>query len=155
MTTENEMTDSVEEKEEKSFFFRGAVLGLAGGAVAALLLISVAGTVVSLVDDIFGSSTAAAMDDEPVVVDPVIAAGEALATSSGCVACHSTDGLDGVGPSWQGLSASVDAEYIRTAILNPNAVIAAGYTEGVMPSTYADTLSDEDVDALVAYISSL
>ncbi len=150
------MTESVEQpEEEKSFFFRGAILGLAGGAVAAVLLISVVGTVISLGDDIFGSSTATAMDDEPVIVDPLVATGETLAASNGCVACHSTDGVDGAGPTWQGLSASVDAEYIRVAIINPNAVIAEGYTAGVMPSTYADTLSEEDLDALVAYISSL
>ncbi len=149
------MTESVEQpEEEKSFFFRGAVLGLAGGAVAAVLLISVVGTVISLGDDVFGSSSDTAMD-EPVVVDPLVATGETLAASNGCVACHSTDGVDGVGPTWQGLSASVDAEYIRTAIVDPNAVIADGYTAGVMPDTYGDTLSEEDLDALVAYISSL
>lgn len=155
MTTENELNEGVEEiQEPKSFFARGALLGLVGGALVALLLISVAGSVVSLFDDMFGSSTPAAAE-EPVVVDPVIAAGEALANSNGCVACHSSDGSDNIGPTWSGLSDAVDADYIRAAILNPNEVIADGFTPDVMPSTYADSLSSEDVDALVAYISSL
>ena len=47
MTTENETPESATE-EQKSFFARGALLGLVGGAVIALLLISVAGSVVSL-----------------------------------------------------------------------------------------------------------
>ncbi len=150
------MTEGVEETtEEKSFFARGALLGLVGGALVALMFISVAGSVVSLVDDIFGSSSAAAADDTPVEVDPVVAQGASLASSNGCTACHSTDGIDGAGPTWQGLSASVDADYVRTAILEPNAVIAEGFVEGVMPATYVDTLSSEDVDALVAYILSL
>ncbi len=149
------MTESAEPQDEtKSFFLRGAILGLAGGAVVAVLLISVVGSVISIGDDLFGS-TEAAMDEEAAPVDPLVATGASLAASNGCVACHSTDGVAGAGPSWQGLSASVDAEYIRTAIVNPNVVIAEGYVEGVMPSTYADTLSEEDLDALVAYISSL
>jgi mono/diheme cytochrome c family protein len=155
VTTENELTEGVEKAEEpKSFFARGALLGLVGGAVVALMLISVAGSVVSLFDNVFGSSTSAAAE-VAVEVDPVVAVGEGLATSNGCIACHSTDGVDGAGPSWKGLAQSVDADYIRTSILDPNAVIAEGFIADVMPSTYADTLSAEDVDALVAYISSL
>jgi mono/diheme cytochrome c family protein len=65
------------------------------------------------------------------------------------------NGLDGTGPTWTGLAARVDDEYLRRAILQPNADIAEGYTEGVMPVTYVDTLSAEEVDALVAYIKSL
>lgn len=162
MTSDSELAEGADEavvdapvEDEKSFFGRGALLGLAGGAVVALIVISAVGSVVSLIDDVFGSSTAAAADEVAAEVDPVVAAGEALATSSGCVACHSSNGVDGVGPTWQGLSASVDEDYIRTAILDPNAVIADGFTADVMPATYVDSLSAEDLDALVAYISSL
>ena len=140
---------------EKSFFGRGALLGLVGGAVVALIFISAVGSVVSLVDDVFGSSSAAAADETPAEVDPLVATGESLATSSGCIACHSNNGVDGVGPTWKGLSASVDEAYIRTSILEPNAAIADGFTADVMPATYADSLSAEDLDALVAYITSL
>lgn len=160
MTTDNDKPESVVDNDEngsgeKSFFVRGAALGLVGGALVAVLLISVVGSVVSLVDDVFGSSTAAAADDEPVVLDPVAAAGQALSTSKGCTGCHSVDGSANTGPTWQGLAASVDEEYIRTAIVNPNAVIADGYAEGIMPADYADTLTTEEIDSLVAFILSL
>ncbi|MDJ0664953.1 MAG: cytochrome c [Acidimicrobiia bacterium] len=153
MTIDNETPEGVEE-EQKSFFVRGALLGLIGGALVAVMLISVAGSVGSLFDELFGSSTAAAAD-EPVVVDPVVAAGEAIANSNGCVACHSVDGSVLAGPSWLGLGDRVDEEYILTSIIDPNAVIAEGFTEGIMPTTYADSISAEDLDALVAYLASL
>ena len=154
MTTENDTPESGAE-EQKSFFARGALLGLIGGALVAVMLISVAGSVVSMFDELFGSSTAAAADDEPVVVDPVVLAGEAVASSNGCTSCHSTDGVDGVGPSWQGLGERADADYILTSIVNPNAVVVDGFTEGVMQSDYGDIISAEDLDALVAYLASL
>lgn len=153
----SKVTESVEEVDsEKSFFARGALLGLVGGVAAAVLIMSVFGSVLSLVDDVFGSSTAAAESNEPLTGEALlIATGEDLATSSGCVGCHTTNGLDLTGPSWSGLAGRVDEAYIRRAILEPNADIAAGFAPDLMPADYADSLSSEEVDALVAYISSL
>jgi mono/diheme cytochrome c family protein len=152
MTIDNEKPESVEE-EPKSFFARGVLLGLIGGALVAVMLISVAGSVGSLFDELFGSSTAAA--DEPVEVDPVVLAGEALASGNGCSACHSVDGTVLAGPSWLGLGDRADEDYIRTSIIDPNAVIVEGFVAGIMPTTYADSISDDDLDALVAYLASL
>lgn len=154
--TENELEASVEQQdEEKSFFARGVLLGLVGGALVAILLISVVGSVSSLVDDVFGSSTEAAAGDEPAVVDPVVAAGEAAASANGCIACHTTNGVDGTGPSWRGLSGRADADYVRQSIVDPNAVIVEGFSAGVMPQDYASSISADDLDALVAYLLSL
>ena len=153
MTGDNQTPEGGEE-QQKSFFARGALIGLIGGALVAVMLISVAGSIGSLFDELFGSSTAAAAD-EPVVVDPVVLAGEAVASSNGCIACHSVDGSVLAGPSWLGLGDRADADYILTSIIDPNAVIADGFTEGVMPITYADSISAEDLEALVAYLASL
>ena len=159
MTTEvkDEAAEVADQPEqEKSFFARGVLLGLVGGAVAAVLLISVGGSVISLVDDMFGSGEGAAGPAEELTGEALlISTGNNLATTNGCIGCHSTNGLDMDGPTWQGLAATVDEEYLRRAILEPNAEIADGFDEGVMPLTYADSLSAEDVDALVAYIQSL
>lgn len=159
MTTEvkDESAEVADQPEpEKSFFARGALLGLAGGALAAVLLISVGGSVLALFDDVFGPGEEAAAPAEELTGEALlISTGSNLATTNGCIGCHSVNGLDGTGPTWTGLAARVDEEYLRRAILEPNADIAEGYTEGVMPVTYADTLSAEDVDALVAYIQSL
>ena len=48
-----------------------------------------------------------------------------------------------------------DEEYLRRSILETNAHIVKGFPANVMPSTYKDTLSKEQVDALVEYIKSL
>ena len=160
MTTDSssEVAESQEEAvAEKSFFARGVLFGLAGGVLAAILVISAFGSVLSLVDDVFGSATAAeAESNEPLTGEALlIATGEDVATSTGCVGCHSSNGLDGTGPTWSGLAGTVDTDYIRRSIIDPNADIAAGFTADVMPATYADTLSSDDLDALVAYIGSL
>lgn len=156
--TKNDVPDRESEgHEEKSFFSRGALLGLFGGALLAILVISIFGSVLSLVDDVFGSPTAAEADsNEPLTGEALlVATGEDLATSTGCVGCHSANGLDGTGPTWSGLADTVDNDYIRLSITDPNADIATGFAADVMPATYADTLTGEDLDALVAYIGSL
>jgi len=140
---------------EKSFFARGALLGLVGGALVAVIFMGAAGTVISLTDNVFGSSTAAAANDEPVVVDPIVAKGQSLASANGCAVCHSTNGVDGTGPTWKGLGESRDEAYLRQSIIDPNADIVAGFSPDIMPQTFGDTLTDDDISALIAYIQSL
>lgn len=87
--------------------------------------------------------------------------GRDLASSKGCVACHSVDGRPGVGPTWKGLfgkteqmadgsAALVDEDYLRAFIRNPKARSVKGFAP-VMPQI---ELADDELDALVAYIQS-
>lgn len=96
-------------------------------------------------------------------LSPVAQYGAELYRAEGCVACHSIDGSTNVGPTWLGLwgtdrpladgsSVFVDAEYIRESIVDPNAKVAAGYP-AVMPNY--SRLSDEQIEALTAFIESL
>ncbi len=96
----------------------------------------------------------------------LIEQGRSVADANGCLTCHSTDGSTLVGPSWQGLfgsekaladgsSVTVDDDYIRMSILDPDAQIAPGFDSGLMPKTFADTLSDDDIDAIIGFIRSL
>jgi cytochrome c oxidase subunit 2 len=83
--------------------------------------------------------------------------GEAIFTTAGCGGCHAfepagTDaevgpGLDTIDPQGAPLE-----EYIREAIVDPNAVVASGYQPSVMPETYESSLTDEQLDALVQYL---
>ncbi len=91
--------------------------------------------------------------------------GEEIATQFGCLACHATGSARLVGPGWGGRygtvtelegggSIEIDDDYLRTAINDPNAHVVAGYPAGTMPS-YAQVLSPDQVDDLVAFIRSL
>ena len=91
--------------------------------------------------------------------------GAQIAQVQGCIGCHSIDGSQVVGPTWLGLFGTeealdngtnvlVDEDYVRDSILEPAAKITKGF-QNVMPATYADALSEEEIDALVEYIKSL
>jgi cytochrome c553 len=101
--------------------------------------------------------------------DALIVRGEALtrsASPTACVTCHSTDGATKVGPTWRGIYGSevtladgttvtVDDEFIRESIVDPNAKVVEGFPADVMPQSYRQNLSDEDIEAVIAYIKSL
>lgn len=83
---------------------------------------------------------------------------------AGCVACHSVTSADVViGPNLMGIGAVAGdrvpgldaADYLRTAILDPDAHIAPGYQAGEMPGGWTEVLSDEEIDALVSYLAGL
>jgi len=84
--------------------------------------------------------------------------GETVFTTAGCGACHAFTpaGTDAqVGPSLDAIEPPGGKpleEFIRESIVNPDAVIAAGFKPGVMPKTFNQTLSKEELDALVQYL---
>ncbi|MCZ6764062.1 MAG: cytochrome c oxidase subunit II [Alphaproteobacteria bacterium] len=99
--------------------------------------------------------------DVTALGDPV-AAGQRIAQSQGCIACHTLDGSAGVGPTWLGLfgktetlddgsTVEVDAAYLLESIIEPSAKIV----EGFPPAMPAYDLGDANNDALLAYIESL
>ena len=81
--------------------------------------------------------------------------------SAGCGSCHEFQkaGTDAqVGPSLDDLTAAAQKagesvpDYVRESIEDPNAVVTEGYQPGVMPQNFKDSLSSEEIDALVAYV---
>ena len=89
--------------------------------------------------------------------------GESLAIQNGCVACHSFDGSQNLGPTWFGLYNSeveladgtivtADDEFLIESILNPGAKIVAGYETVLMPPYQFDQGQLED---LIAFIKTL
>lgn len=82
----------------------------------------------------------------------------------GCVTCHSLEeGVIVVGPSQAGLATRAGqrvagqtaGEYLHNSIVNPNAYVVEGFTEGVMYQNYATDLTPEQIDDLVAYLETL
>ena len=94
---------------------------------------------------------------------PLSATGEKIFAELGCVTCHRSD-TQGRGPNLQGLfgktvhledgrTVTADENYIRESILDPGAKIVSGY-KPVMP-TFQGLISEEQLNALVAYVKSL
>ena len=94
---------------------------------------------------------------------PLSASGEKIFAELGCVTCHRNDS-QGRGPNLQGLfgnqvllegghTVTADENYVRESILDPGAKIVNGY-KPVMP-TFQGLVSEEQLNALVAYVKSL
>jgi len=90
--------------------------------------------------------------------------GESLAASKGCVACHSFDGSTKVGPSWKGIyghevefadgtKGTVDDNYIRQSIDEPNAKVVKGFAPSM--TSFKGQLTDPEYFALIAFIKAL
>lgn len=95
--------------------------------------------------------------------DSLVATGERAFRNRGCSGCHAPNAamraplLDGIYGKRVPLSDSTlvtaDEQYLRDSILLPNKQISAGY-EPIMP-TFQGQISEEELNALVAYLKSL
>jgi cytochrome c oxidase subunit 2 len=94
---------------------------------------------------------------------PLSASGEKIFAELGCATCHRTDS-QGRGPNLQGVFGkpvqledgrivNADENYIRESILDPGAKVVKGF-KPVMP-TFQGLVSEEQLNALVAYVKSL
>lgn len=71
-----------------------------------------------------------------------------------CGACHVVAGQNGtVGPSLAKIGATKNKEYLRQAILDPDAVVPKGYAAGMMPKTYGEQLKAQELEMLVNYLA--
>ncbi len=99
---------------------------------------------------------------QTVVSEPALD-GVQLIEDNGCFSCHSNDGSDSIGPSFQGIGSrdvtierdgqkviiKVDADYLRRALITPEADMVKDYPP-MMPA--ADYLSPEEIDAMIKYL---
>jgi cytochrome c oxidase subunit 2 len=79
---------------------------------------------------------------------------EQIFTSAGCSGCHTlakAGATAKVGPDL-GKLGNVDANFIRTSIVDPNADVTKGYKPNIMPQDFKTKLSKEELDALVKYL---
>jgi len=94
---------------------------------------------------------------------PLAVTGQKLFSELGCVTCHRSD-IQGRGPNLVGVfgkpvlledgrTVTADENYVRESILEPGAKIVKGF-KPVMP-TFQGQVSDEQLNALVAYVKSL
>jgi cytochrome c oxidase subunit 2 len=94
---------------------------------------------------------------------PLSATGEKIFAELGCVTCHRSD-IQGRGPNLHGVfgkpvqledgrTITADENYVRESILDPGAKVVKGF-KPVMP-TFQGLVSEEQLNALVAYVKSL
>jgi cytochrome c6 len=73
-----------------------------------------------------------------------------------CGSCH-TYGPAGtsaqVGPNLDEVLPDLSPEEIHEAIVDPHAQIAEGFSAGIMPSTYGDSLDEQQLADLVAFLT--
>ncbi|HEX4416481.1 MAG TPA: cytochrome c oxidase subunit II [Kofleriaceae bacterium] len=90
--------------------------------------------------------------------------GHQIAAERGCLRCHSVDGTPFIGPTWanafgrrrataDGGDVLVDEAYLTQSMMDPRAVIAAGFAP-VMPS-YQGALTPDETSAILEYIRAL
>jgi cytochrome c oxidase subunit 2 len=78
--------------------------------------------------------------------------------ATACGSCHTLAdaGTSGqTGPDLDKVLKGKDAAFIEKSITAPDAEIAAGFQAGIMPKNYADTLSSQELKALVKYLGEV
>ena len=83
-------------------------------------------------------------------------AGVALFTEVGCGGCHvfaEAGAAGAIGPNLDESLQGKSPADIKTDILDPDTEIAEGFPPGVMPSSYGQELSEDDLNNLVAALS--
>ena len=103
-----------------------------------------------------------------VAVGSPMATGKRIMKNIGCFACHSVDGSKLVGPSFKGIyghqvavntggndrEVTVDDEYIKRSIYEPNADVVKGFNKGLM-QPYKGQLSEDDIKQITEYLKTL
>ncbi|MDQ6982866.1 MAG: c-type cytochrome [Mariprofundus sp.] len=81
---------------------------------------------------------------------------EAIIEELTCGMCHMIGEEEGeMGPDLRTIGALRDKDYLRRAIIDPNAEIAEGFDADMMPDTLGDDLSAKEMEMLVDYLAGL
>ncbi len=76
--------------------------------------------------------------------------------ATACAACHTLEAAGSqstTGPDLDEVLPGQTPEEIRQSIVEPAAQVTEGFQPGIMPPNYGDTLSAEELDALVEYLA--
>ena len=79
-------------------------------------------------------------------------------TATACGSCHklADAGTSAeTGPDLDETLPGKDAAYIEEGIVEPDKVVPPGFQAGIMPKNYGDTLSAEELEALVKYLGEV
>ncbi len=82
--------------------------------------------------------------------------GAQVFANNGCGGCHTLAAAKSggqVGPNLDEVLSGQSSAMIEESIVDPNAKIATGYPENVMPQNFAEKLSPKELEDLVQYLS--
>jgi len=78
------------------------------------------------------------------------ASGEEAIGKYGCSACHVINGSGGdLGPTLAEIGGRQDAAAIQQSIVDPNAVIAEGFAQGLMPADFGDKMTVKELSMII------
>jgi mono/diheme cytochrome c family protein len=120
--------------------------------------------VIAYLQDLGGAEITVEIPAEPVAEEaaaegeprPPFATPENAIAEFACGACHKLNGEEGeLGPDLTTIGSTRDKDYLRRAILDPNAEIAEGVEPELMPEDYGTQLYAVELEMLVDYLASL
>lgn len=86
---------------------------------------------------------------------PPFTSPEAIISEFACGVCHRVAGEEGeLGPDLTGIGAARGREYLRRAILDPDADIADGFEPEMMPADYGEQLYAGELETLIDYLAA-
>ena len=84
------------------------------------------------------------------------AAGKEVFASAGCAGCHTFKAAGSnatIGPDLDTALQGKDAAFVLESIVAPNDEITEGFQANIMPSTFGESLSDQQLADLVAFLT--
>jgi cytochrome c oxidase subunit 2 len=84
--------------------------------------------------------------------------GQAVFEEAGCGGCHAladAGTTGGTGPDLDEVLPDKDAAFIEQSIVDPDAEIEQGFSPGIMPGQFGQTLQPAELDALVKYLDEV
>jgi len=84
--------------------------------------------------------------------------GKAVFTDAGCGGCHELGDAGttgGTGPNLDEGLKGKDEAFIKQSIVDPSANVTKGFSDGIMPPNFGDTLQPAELDALVKYLAEV
>src|SRR5215212_2084513 len=84
--------------------------------------------------------------------------GKTVFTDAGCGGCHEladAGTTGGTGPNLDEGLKGKDPAFIKQSIVDPSANVTQGFSDGIMPRNFGDTLEPAELDALVKYLGEV
>jgi cytochrome c oxidase subunit 2 len=84
------------------------------------------------------------------------AEGRQIFDEQGCTGCHTLEAAgatETIGPNLDEVLPQRAPDEIRNSIIDPDSELSPGFGRGIMPDTFGDALSPEELDTLVRYLS--